>query len=125
MVAGRKSYATRWCAIAKVAPSHRSSSKNSPRFRNKLLMEEVINPAQSDTATDKTSPNTCFCPHRPWPKQQQFLDLTCKEAFYGGAPAGGQSEDPVMAALQYVHVPGYAALILRKDTQRLRLAGGL
>lgn len=30
-----------------------------------------------------------------------------------------------MAALQYVHVPGYAALILRKDTQRLRLAGGL
>ena len=30
-----------------------------------------------------------------------------------------------MAALQYVHVPGYAALILRKDTQRLQLAGGL
>ncbi len=30
-----------------------------------------------------------------------------------------------MAALQFVHVPGYAALILRKDTQRLQLAGGL
>lgn len=30
-----------------------------------------------------------------------------------------------MAALQYVHVPGYAALVLRKDTQRLALAGGL
>lgn len=30
-----------------------------------------------------------------------------------------------MAALMYAHVPGYAALILRKDTQRLRLAGGL
>ncbi|MEX2175759.1 MAG: hypothetical protein WD872_15450 [Pirellulaceae bacterium] len=31
----------------------------------------------------------------------------------------------LMAALQFVHVPGYAALILRKDTQRLSLAGGL
>lgn len=30
-----------------------------------------------------------------------------------------------MAALQYVRVPGYAALILRKDMQRLRLSGGL
>ena len=30
-----------------------------------------------------------------------------------------------MAALQYVHVPGYSALILRKDFARLSLAGGL
>jgi len=30
-----------------------------------------------------------------------------------------------MAALQHVHVPGYAALILRCDLQRLRLSGGL
>lgn len=66
-----------------------------------------------------------FCPHQPWPKQQLFLSLTCKEAFYGGAAAGGKSEALLMAALQYVHIPGYAALILRKDTQRLRLAGGL
>src|SRR5690606_35999075 len=66
-----------------------------------------------------------FCPHQPWPKQRLFLALTCKEAFYGGAAAGGKSEALLMAALQYVHIPGYAALILRKDTQRLRLAGGL
>ena len=30
-----------------------------------------------------------------------------------------------MAALQHVDVPGYAALILRRDTRRLTLAGGL
>ena len=30
-----------------------------------------------------------------------------------------------MAALMYVDVPGYSAIILRKDTQRLRLSGGL
>jgi phage terminase large subunit-like protein len=66
-----------------------------------------------------------FCPHAPWLRQQTFLSLPCLEAFYGGAAAGGKSEALLMAALQYVHVPGYAALILRKDTQRLRLSGGL
>jgi predicted phage terminase large subunit-like protein len=66
-----------------------------------------------------------FCPHKPWPKQRAFLDLDCKEAFYGGAAAGGKSEALLMAALQFVHVPGYAALILRRDTPRLKLAGGL
>jgi phage terminase large subunit-like protein len=30
-----------------------------------------------------------------------------------------------MAALEYVHVPGYAALILRRDFQRLSLAGAI
>ena len=66
-----------------------------------------------------------LAPHVPSPKQQSFLDLTCLEAFYGGAAGGGKSEALLMAALQHVHVPGYAALILRKDTQRLQLAGGL
>ncbi len=54
-----------------------------------------------------------------------LLSLNCVEALYGGAAGGGKSDALLMAALQYVHVPGYAALILRKDTQRLGLAGGL
>lgn len=66
-----------------------------------------------------------WCPHRPNPKQEQFLRLRCLEAFYGGAAGGGKSEALLMAALMYAHLPGYAALILRRDTQRLRLAGGL
>ena len=70
-------------------------------------------------------PASRLSPHEPSPKQQQFLDLRCLEAFYGGAAGGGKSEALLMAALQYVHVPGYSALILRKDTQRLQLAGGL
>ena len=64
-------------------------------------------------------------PHTPSARQRQFLDLDCLEALYGGAAGGGKSEALLMAALQYVNTPGYAALILRKDTQRLQLAGGL
>jgi hypothetical protein len=66
-----------------------------------------------------------YSPHQPWVRQRMFLDLDCREAFYGGAAAGGKSEALLMAALQYVKVPGYSAIILRKDTQRLRLSGGL
>jgi phage terminase large subunit-like protein len=66
-----------------------------------------------------------YCPLAPTDKQKQFLELECLEIFFGGAAGGGKSVALLMGALQYVDVPGYAALILRKDTQRLALAGGL
>ena len=66
-----------------------------------------------------------FCPLDPTPKQREFLDLKCREAFYGGAAGGGKSTALLMGALQHAYVPGYSALILRRDRQRLQLAGGL
>ncbi len=66
-----------------------------------------------------------YCPHTPTPRQSEFLDATERELFFGGAAGGGKSVALLMGALQFAHVPGYAALILRKDTQRLALAGGL
>jgi phage terminase large subunit-like protein len=66
-----------------------------------------------------------YCPHSPRPKQRLFLSLDCEEAFYGGAAGGGKTDALLMAALQYVHVPKYSALILRRDTQRLALAGSI
>ncbi len=66
-----------------------------------------------------------YCPHTPWPKQQAFLDLECLEAFYGGGAGPGKTDALLMAALQYVHVPGYAALLLRRDFPRLNLPGAI
>jgi predicted phage terminase large subunit-like protein len=62
-----------------------------------------------------------LCPHMPHPAQADFLSLVCREAMYGGAAGGGKSDALLMAALQYVDVPGYAALILRKSFADLAL----
>ena len=88
---------------------------------------ESRGPSESGAASDKANSSELksYSPHAPWPKQRAFLNLHCKEAFYGGAAGGGKSDALLMAALQHVHVPGYSAIILRKDTRRLELSGGL
>jgi Terminase large subunit, T4likevirus-type, N-terminal len=48
-----------------------------------------------------------------------FLLFDGREAFYGGAAGGGKSAALLMAALQYVDVPGYHALILRRTFAQL------
>ena len=44
---------------------------------------------------------------------------------YGGAAGGGKSSALLMAALQGVHVPGYAALLLRRKDWALALLGAV
>ncbi len=66
-----------------------------------------------------------YIPHGPTPKQSAFLLLPNKEAFFGGQPGGGKSDALLMAALQYVDVPGYSALLLRRTYADLALAGAL
>jgi len=69
---------------------------------------------------------TKYITHRPTPKQRLFLLLhNYREAFYGGAAGGGKSDSLLMAALQYVDVPGYAALLLRRTYADLSLPGAL
>lgn len=60
-------------------------------------------------------------PWEPTPPQAAFLLLSRKEALYGGAAGGGKSDALLVAALQYVYVPGYAALILRRSFSDLSL----
>jgi predicted phage terminase large subunit-like protein len=68
---------------------------------------------------------TKYIPHTPSPKQTAFLLLLCEDAFYGGAAGGGKSDALLMAALQYVDVPNYAALLLRDSYTSLTKPGAL
>ena len=66
-----------------------------------------------------------YSPQKPTEKQGEFLALDSFEALYGGAAGGGKSSALLMAALQYAHVPGYAALILRRQYTDLKQPGAL
>ena len=64
-------------------------------------------------------------PQTPTLLQAAFLALPHREAFYGGAAGGGKSSALLMAALQYVHIPKYAALLLRRTYTDLTLPDSL
>lgn len=66
-----------------------------------------------------------YCPHEPTRQQRLFLALESFEAMYGGAAGGGKSDALLMAALQYVDVPGYSAIIFRRTHEDLSLPGAL
>jgi hypothetical protein len=96
--------------------------KSSPAYRKALFLRTVLqNPWIMNGL-------------KPWPdgrkgpsmKQAEFLALAdVKEVMYGGGAGGGKSEGALMAALQFVDVPGYAALILRRTFTELSQADGL
>jgi hypothetical protein len=66
-----------------------------------------------------------YSPHKPEPPQHAYLWLNRLEALSGGAAGGGKSDALLMAALQYVDVPGYAAILFRRTFTDLALPGGL
>lgn len=57
-------------------------------------------------------------------QQATFLLLPHREALYGGAVGGGKTAALLMGALQYVNVPGYSALILRRTFPELEQPDG-
>lgn len=79
-----------------------------------LALEQALTPKWSK-----------YIPHKPTPKQAAFLLLNCRDAFYGGAAGGGKSDALLMCALQYVDIPGYRALLIRKTHADLALPGAL
>lgn len=69
---------------------------------------------------------TKYIPYDPTPKQRAFLLMNdAKEILYGGAAGGGKSVAQLMAALQFVDVPGYSAILFRKTYADLSLPGAL
>jgi predicted phage terminase large subunit-like protein len=57
--------------------------------------------------------------------QKVFLKSETKEVMFGGAAGGGKSSALIMAALQYVDVPGYSAILFRRTYADLALPGAL
>src|SRR6185369_13608050 len=86
-----------------------------------------LTPAQQAQLAQLATPRLVepYMRHIPHPTQQVFLGLNVREALYGGAAGGGKSDALLMAALQYVDVPGYAALLLRRTWPDLVLPGAI
>jgi hypothetical protein len=67
-----------------------------------------------------------YIPHEPTAKQSLFLMHDhIPELLFGGAAGPGKTDGLLMAALQYVDVPEYAALLLRRTYADLALPGAI
>lgn len=84
-------------------------------LRSMLIAERVKQELKARRQRDR------YIPQAATERQAAFLKRTEKEVFYGGAAGGGKSSALLMAALQYVHVPNYSALIIRRTLRDLDL----
>ena len=81
---------------------------------------------QTDLPQLLTPKMSKYVPYTPTPKQAAFLLIDdVKEVLYGGAASGGKSVGQLMAALKYVDVPGYSAILFRRTYSDLALPGAL
>lgn len=97
--------------------------------RRKWTPEQLakLTPEQRESLRQLVTPRIVdpYFKHVPHPKQQLFIGLNVREAMYGGAAGGGKSDALLMGALQYVDVPGYSALLLRRTWPDLSLPGAI
>lgn len=83
------------------------------------------NEALKELAALLTPRTNKYIPWQATETQTAFLLYASREAMYGGAAGGGKSVALLMAALQYVDVPGYHALLLRRTFAALAKPGAL
>lgn len=66
-----------------------------------------------------------YCPEAPSRTQKVFLRTNAIEALFGGSAGGGKSSALLMAALQFVDIPNYSAMIFRRTYADLALPGAI
>lgn len=81
--------------------------------------------AEAAELIERTIVDNPFIPQTPTTKQGVFLAHPAREIMYGGAAGGAKSSALLMAALQYVDVPEYSALLLRRSYSDLSLPGAI
>lgn len=85
-----------------------------------------LTPDERRVLLDRLTPRlTPYIAQVPTPPQAAFLLASELEVLFGGAAGPGKSSGLLMSALQYVDVPGYAALLLRRTFKDLSLPGAL
>ena len=89
------------------------------------MVTDTPGPATTPATAVRTFRLPLYIRKRPTNRQLAFLMLEEEEAFFGGAGGGGKTMALLMAALQYAHLPGYAAVIFRKTYPQLTMQGGL
>lgn len=115
-----------------VARRRRSPNAMPPELASALarLPTEALNRCLDEAmsrVSQKKEEKKGWCPHAPHegPQSRFVKNQTAKEILYGGAAGGGKTDALLMAALEYVHVPGYAAIIFRRTFPQLNLPDGL
>lgn len=110
-------------SMSTIDPSLRLTSEELESIKSSL---PHLTDSEATELLELLSPQSIpFCPHTPSEKQREFLNLDCLEALYGGAAGGGKSDALLMAALQYVHVPGYSALLFRRTHRDVLRSGAI
>jgi predicted phage terminase large subunit-like protein len=109
----------------------RNALPDSPNWLNVFDAETLLTMtpeelAEMDALLPPATVKVTYCPHPASPRQTAFLSLNDEpEVLYGGAAGGGKTDALLMAALQYVDQPGYAALLLQKTYADLSKPGCL
>lgn len=114
--------------MVKAKSSKRATPKTPAKKSGRKPNPEPEKPEVKKTRVEQIASNIAWSEYIkqiPTAKQLAFCLIPQKEALFGGAAGPGKSSALLMAALQYATYPGYAALILRKTFQDLKLPGAL
>lgn len=93
-----------------LTPDERKFVENYAKFTEKGC--------RTNTYIDRVRPNL-------HPKQRKFLGLSDLEVLYGGSAGGAKSDSLLLAAMQYVDLPNYSAVIFRRTYTDLALSGAI